>query len=90
MGESGEALFGRKLSQADAGYTCRQATRAGTRATSTNTKTALLPAPFWCTERVDRTHFDWHWRERPALALLAWETGSDPWSRLRRIEAESI
>ena len=23
------------------------------------TKTALLPAPFWCTERVDRTHFDW-------------------------------
>jgi hypothetical protein len=18
-------------------------------------------------------HFDWHWRERPALALLAWE-----------------
>ncbi len=29
-------------------------------ATFTNTKTALLPAPFWCTERVDRTHFDWH------------------------------
>ena len=61
-----------------------------TTATSTNTKTALLPAPFWCTERVDRTHFDWHWRERPALALLAWETGSDPLNRLCRVKAESI
>jgi NADPH:quinone reductase-like Zn-dependent oxidoreductase len=27
--------------------------------TAADTKTALLPAPFWCTERVDRTHFDW-------------------------------
>ena len=35
--------------------------------------TALLPAPFWCTKRVDRAHFDWRWRERPARALLAWE-----------------
>jgi hypothetical protein len=26
----------------------------------------------WCTERVEPAHFDWHWRERPALALLAW------------------
>ena len=24
-------------------------------------------------QRVDRAHFDWRWRERPALALLAWE-----------------
>src|SRR6266436_6151553 len=23
--------------------------------------------------RVEPAHFDWHWRERPALALLAWE-----------------
>jgi len=36
-------------------------------------KTALLPAPFWCTTRVESAHFDWRWRERPALALLAWE-----------------
>jgi len=25
---------------------------------------------------VESAHFDWHWRERPALALLAWETCS--------------
>jgi len=37
------------------------------------TETALLPAPFWCTYRVEPAHFDWRWRERPALALLAWE-----------------
>ena len=36
-------------------------------------ETALLPAPFWCTTRVESAHFDWRWRERPALALLAWE-----------------
>jgi hypothetical protein len=36
-------------------------------------ETALLPAPFWCTKRVEPAHFDWRWRERPALALLAWE-----------------
>ena len=24
-------------------------------------------------QRVDRAHFDWRWRERPARALLAWE-----------------
>ena len=41
-----------------------------------NTETALLPAPFWCTKRVEPAHFDWHWRERPALALLAWEACS--------------
>jgi hypothetical protein len=23
--------------------------------------------------RVEPAHFDWRWRERPALALLAWE-----------------
>jgi hypothetical protein len=39
-------------------------------------ETALLPAPFWCTKRVESAHFDWHWRERPALALLAWEACS--------------
>jgi hypothetical protein len=22
---------------------------------------------------VESAHFDWRWRERPALALLAWE-----------------
>ena len=36
-------------------------------------ETALLPAPFWCTTRVESAHFDWRWRERPALTLLAWE-----------------
>jgi hypothetical protein len=39
-------------------------------------KTALLPAPLWCTvvhRHVEPAHFDWRWRERPALALLAWE-----------------
>jgi hypothetical protein len=29
----------------------------------------------WCTSRGS-AHFDWHWRERPALALLAWDTRS--------------
>ena len=48
-------------------------------------RTALLPAPFWCTKRVDRAHFDWRWRERPARALLAWEAKRDPPTRLRRI-----
>jgi hypothetical protein len=42
-------------------------------AVSEKLRTALLPAPFWCTKRVDRAHFDWRWRERPARALLAWE-----------------
>jgi hypothetical protein len=41
-------------------------------------KTALLPAPFWCTKRVESAHFNWRWRERPALALLAWEACSRP------------
>ena len=36
-------------------------------------------------------HFDWRWRERPALALLAWEADArDPLARLRRIQGESI
>jgi len=48
-------------------------------------ETALLPAPFlmhhsaW-PRRPDApggsAHFDGHWRERPALALLAWDTCS--------------
>jgi len=37
-------------------------------------ETALLPAPFWCTPRVDRPTSTGGWRERPALALLAWES----------------
>jgi hypothetical protein len=41
-------------------------------------ETALLPAPFWCTKRVEPARFDWHSRERPALALLAWEACSRP------------
>src|SRR5437899_7071176 len=41
--------------------------------------------------RVEPAHFDWRWRERPALALLAWEAmARDPLARLRRIQAESI
>jgi len=39
---------------------------------------------------VEPAHFDWHWRERPALALLAWEAlARDPLARLRRIQVES-
>jgi hypothetical protein len=53
------------------------------------TETALQAAPFWCTKRVVSAHFDWHWRERPALALLAWEPYRDPPSRLRSIAMES-
>jgi hypothetical protein len=41
--------------------------------------------------RVEPAHFDWRWRERPALALLAWEAlVRDPLARLRRIQVESI
>ena len=41
--------------------------------------------------RAEPAHFDWRWRERPALALLAWEAmARDPLARLRRIQAESI
>src|SRR5271168_2682080 len=33
--------------------------------------------------RVEPAHFDWRWRERPALALLAWEAlARDPLVRL--------
>ena len=40
--------------------------------------------------RVEPAHFDWRWRERPALALLAWEAlARDPTARLRRIQVES-
>jgi hypothetical protein len=40
--------------------------------------------------RVEPAHFDWRWRERPALALLAWEAlARDPLARLRRIQVES-
>jgi hypothetical protein len=41
--------------------------------------------------RVEPAHFDWRWRERPALALLAWEAlARDPLARLRRIQVEAI
>ena len=41
--------------------------------------------------RVEPAHFDWRWRERPALALLAWEAlARGPMARLRRIQGESI
>jgi hypothetical protein len=40
--------------------------------------------------RVEPAHFDWRWRERPALARLAWEAlARDPLARLRRIQVES-
>jgi hypothetical protein len=40
--------------------------------------------------RVEPAHFDWRWRERPALALLVWEAlVRDPLARLRRIQLES-
>jgi hypothetical protein len=39
--------------------------------------------------RVEPAHFDWRWRERPALALLAWEAmARDPLVRLRRIQVQ--
>ena len=63
---------------------------------------ANLPGRGWRTEngavtsavlvhlRVESAHFDWRWRERPALALLAWEALTrDPVKRLRRIQVES-
>src|SRR5258707_5968165 len=41
--------------------------------------------------RVESAHFDWRWRERPVLALLAWEAmARDPLARLRRIQVKSI
>ena len=41
--------------------------------------------------RVEPAHFDWRWRERPVLALLAWEAlARDPLVRLRRFQVESI
>ena len=41
--------------------------------------------------RVEPAHFDWRARERPALALLAWEAlARGPLARLRRIQVESI
>src|ERR1700730_3033394 len=40
--------------------------------------------------RVEPAHFDWRWRERPALALLTWEAlARDPPARLRRIQVQS-
>jgi hypothetical protein len=40
--------------------------------------------------RVEPAHFDWRWRERPALALLVWEAlVRGPSVRLRRIQVES-
>jgi len=39
---------------------------------------------------VESAHFDWHWRERPALALLAWEAGSRSSQSVRRTQVESI
>jgi hypothetical protein len=57
----------------------------------TKQKTAPLPAPFLVHLRVESAHFDWRWRERPALALLAWEAmARDPLERLRRMQVESI
>ena len=41
--------------------------------------------------RVEPAHFDWRWRERPVLALLAGEALTrDPPARLRRVQVESI
>jgi len=53
--------------------TARDASGAGIRRPEGDAETALLPARFWCTTHVESAHFDWRWRERPALALLAWE-----------------
>jgi hypothetical protein len=41
--------------------------------------------------RVEPAHFDWRARERPALALLAWEAlARGPLASVRRIQVESI
>ena len=59
----------------------------------TKQKTAPLPAPFLVHLRVESAHFDWRWRERPVLALLAWEAqlairsrgyAASKWSQLER------
>jgi hypothetical protein len=53
-------------------------------------KTAPLPSAVLVHLHVEPAHFDWRWRERPALALLAWEAlARDPLARLRRIQVES-
>jgi hypothetical protein len=55
--------------------------------------TALLPAPFSCTYAWNRPTSTGGWRERPALALLAWEAlvrdpvqgyAASKWSQLER------
>ena len=69
----------------------RSSRPCGRRPPGQGAETAPLPAPFWCTIPVEPAHFDWRSRERPALALLAWEALSrDPMAGLRRIQAESI
>jgi hypothetical protein len=52
-------MLDRGLLQTSCRSVPRQCLAAASAATAADTKTALLPAPFWCTERVDRTHFDW-------------------------------
>jgi hypothetical protein len=41
----------------------------------TNKKRRRYRRRSWCTSRGP-AHFDWRWRERPVLALLAWDTYS--------------
>ena len=77
-GSSGNNHMGARAERAAAGIVTKQ-------------KTAPLPAPFLVHLRVESAHFDWRWRERPALALLAWEAmARDPLARLRRIQVVSI
>jgi hypothetical protein len=48
----------------------RRADKAGLESPTENgavTSAVLVHLP------VEPAHFDWRWRERPALALLAWE-----------------
>ena len=49
--------------------------------------------------RVEPAHFDWRWRERPALALLAWEASlavrwrsyaAPKWSQLEPFAAIAV
>ena len=40
---------------------------------------------------MEPAHFDWRWRERPALALLAWEAlARDPLARLMNFKPAAI
>src|SRR3979490_1804928 len=54
------------------------------------TENAARTSPVPVHLHVEPAHSDWRWRERPALALLAWEAlAGDPLATLCRSQVES-